>query len=344
MMIKAWFCRHGLIPLVLSFLLGFITTTAEAFAIPSTLITFDVDGTLVKGSGTAARDGAHAQAFGYAISQLLGDGQPVVNVADALPRRLYHGSTDGLILLRYAQAALKVPPSHAGAQLDTLMQFMYEYIMTLDDDAVANLLTPLPRVIETLEALAILQQPQEPQQDHHSILCGLVTGNVEGIARRKMKAVGIWQTGALHPPCKTQPHWLGTQDIGFLGGFGSDYCSKDIENLDRNHLDRAEQIKIATRRCQTVLMDRNSDGRGRVLKRVVHVGDAPADVLAAKAVADSHPEYCVGMVAVATGSYSAEELHDLCGTPVRGQWEPVVLKEGMKDPIAFLQACGIEYS
>ena len=303
---------------------------------PTTLITFDVDGTLVKGSGTAPRDGAHAQAFSYAISHVLGDGQQVANVADVLPKRLYHGSTDGLILIRYAQAALRVPPEQSGAQLEHLMQIMYEYIMTLDDEAVAALLTPLPGVMETLQRLATMQR-------HDDVICGLVTGNVEGIARRKMKAVGIWQTGALHPPCSTQLEWRGTQDSGFLGGFGSDYCSKDIENIDRNHLDRAEQIKIAAQRCQSILEHENStNGGGRFLQKVVHVGDAPADVLAARAVADSGPGYCVGMVAVATGSYSAKELHELCGTPVHGVWEPVVLEEGMKDPSAFLNACGIE--
>jgi phosphoglycolate phosphatase-like HAD superfamily hydrolase len=385
MRIRLNFGRHATVGrwLVLSLLvpvtfLSFLTTFSHGFStttttnknnnnikiptIPTVLITLDVDGTLVKGSGTAAKHGAHSQAFTYAIQTALREeGQPspvVANVADTLPQQLYHGSTDGLILLRYAQAALKVPPSQAGRQLDTMMQLMYDYIMTLDDDQVSNFLTPLPGVMETMERLAALQQQQQQQQQEQPspspqshVVCGLVTGNVEGIARRKMKAVGILQTGALHPPCETQPQWSGTQDIGFLGGFGSDYCSKDIDNLDRNFLDRGEQIKIAARRCETILQKKNQADNDptsttcgtRYLKRVVHVGDAPADVLAAKSLAESRPEYCVGMVAVATGSYKAEELKELCGTPIPGQWEPVVLEEGMKDPTAFLKACGIEY-
>ena len=353
-MIQARVCRPAAVSswvLVLSYVAasthGFSVRSLSSSTPTTTLITFDVDGTLIKGSGTAPRDGAHAQAFGYAISQVLGEGRPVANVADVLPKHLYHGSTDGLILIRYAQAALQVPPEQSGAQLEGLMQIMYEYIMTLDDDAVASLLTPLPGVMETLQRLATMQQQQQQlQHQDHNVMCGLVTGNVEGIARRKMKAVGIWQTGALHPPCATQSTcWRGTQEIGFLGGFGSDYCSKDIENINRNHLDRAEQIKIAAQRCQTIVGQTNSKNGGtppRFLHRVVHVGDAPADVLAARAVADSEPTYCVGMVAVATGSYSAKELDELCGTPVPGRWEPVVLEEGMKDPSAFLNACGID--
>jgi hypothetical protein len=79
------------------------------------------------------------------------------------------------------------------------------------------------------------------------------------------------------------------------------------------------------------------------------VGDAPADVLAAKSFSeqlrntenqDDNITLCVGMVAVATGSYSAEELRELAGTPIPGTWEPVVLERGMSDP-DFLKACGL---
>jgi hypothetical protein len=52
-----------------------------------TLITFDVDGTLVKGSGQAAAESAHAKAFSKAVGQVLGSGPPVTPVADALPVR-----------------------------------------------------------------------------------------------------------------------------------------------------------------------------------------------------------------------------------------------------------------
>jgi hypothetical protein len=169
-----------------------------------------------------------------------------------------------------------------------------------------------------------------------NVMCGLVTGNVEGVARQKMKAVGILDTNALSRPCTSQKDWTGSEAIGFLGGFGSDFCSGDIDNIERNHLDRGEQIAIATQRCQNVL--RNE----KILKRVVHVGDAPADVLAAKWFSETHQDdkLCVGMVAVATGSYSADELREMAGDVIPGKWEPVILEKGMADP-KFLSACGV---
>jgi hypothetical protein len=60
------------------------------------------------------------------------------------------------------------------------------------------------------------------------------------------------------------------------------------------------------------------------------VGNAPADVLAAKCFCKTTEDnVVVGMVTVATGSYSAHELQDLAGGPVPGKWEPVVLERGM---------------
>jgi hypothetical protein len=79
---------------------------------------------------------------------------------------------------------------------------------------------------------------------------------------------------------------------------------------------------------------------GRVLKRVVHVGDAPADVLAAKAYAERDDSLCVGMVATATGSFLAQELRELAGTSVPGRWDCVVLEDGIADP-GFVAACGL---
>ena len=295
-------------------------------ALSFTLITFDVDGTLVKGSGRAASESAHARAFGHAVSNILGDGDKITPVANALPRHLYHGSTDGLILLRLARATLDVQPEDAYEKLDQMFDCMYEYIRAMDNEEISDFITPLPGVIDQLNNLAAMKD---------RVVCGLVTGNVEGVARKKMDAVGILSTNALSPPCQSQKIWDGSEHLGFLGGFGSDYCSGDIDNLDRNYLDRGEQIAIATERCRTVIGDNS-------LKRVVHVGDAPADVLAAKWYSEQNEDasVCVGMVAVATGSYPAEELTELAGEPIPGKWEPVVLQDGMADP-SFFAACGV---
>ena len=199
-------------------------------------------------------------------------------------------------------------------------------------------------------------------------MCGLVTGNVEGIARKKMRALGVLATGALSPPAEDQS-WAGEECSAFLGGFGSDYCSADIDDANRNYLDRGEQIRIAASRCRTLLRP------GTRLGRVVHVGDAPADVLAARSVCgtldDDEGRTVVGMVAVATGNYSAQvgasqpaigsahphtssrailtltscdaptqELAEHAGERADGVWEPVVLEKGIADA-GFLAACGL---
>ena len=323
---------------------GFLSLFSTSFVEAAILITFDVDGTLIQGTGRAAAESVHAQAFRHALLEVLGDksiidndqadtGKLVAPVADALPRRLYQGSTDGLILLRYARAALSIEPHEAFPQLDQMMSAMYDYVHAVENEAICEHLAPLPGVLKHLQTLATMKDQQQ-------VMCGLVTGNVEGIARRKMEAVGVWGTGALAPPSPSQKQWPGTDHLAFLGGFGSDYCSGDIDDLDRNHLDRAEQIAIATKRCQEILSMAKDN---KSLSRVVHVGDAPADVLAAKAFSerpDKDPDLVVGMVAVATGSYEADELRELAGEPRPGQWEPVVLEKGMADP-EFLQACGI---
>lgn len=295
-----------------------------------TLITFDVDGTLLKGSGEAMEASAHSKAYSHAVSTILNNGNPIIPVSEALPIELYHGSTDGLILLRLAKATLNMD---AKDHLDELFSCMYSFISTMEDDEVVKHISPLPGVFEQLEKLSKMKD---------RVMCGLVTGNVEGIARRKMKAIGILQIGALAAPASSQKSWKGTEDIGFLGGFGSDYCSGDITDMKRNYMDRGEQIAIAAQRCQEILYEQNEKKK---LRRVVHVGDAPADVLAAKwfseeQIKQGKDPLCVGMVAVATGSYSAQELRELAGETIPGVWEPVVLEKGMGDP-NFLEACGV---
>lgn len=73
------------------------------------------------------------------------------------------------------------------------------------------------------------------------------------------------------------------------------------------------------------------------------MGDAPADVLAAKWCAEEGncgDGVTVGCVGVATGKYSTEELQKLIGETQPGKWEPVVLKDGLNDP-NFIKSCGI---
>ena len=233
-----------LLPILTAILINRSTSASAAF----TLITFDVDGTLVQGSGQAADTSAHAKAFSHAVGMVLGDGQnPTIPVAQALPSHKFHGSTDGLILLRLARAAIGVEPVDSAPRLEEMFDCMYEFISKMDDEEISQGINTLPGVLDTLSKLATLKE---------SVACGLVTGNVEGIARRKMRAVGITATEALSPaPCaaeqlQVQPSssssapsapyssspgrkkstWPGAEHLAFLGGFGSDYCSGNIDD------------------------------------------------------------------------------------------------------------------
>ena len=141
---------------------------------------------------------------------------------------------------------------------DALMECMYQYVMGHDDDAITEHIQPRPGVLDHLRMLSNMQKSSE------DVFCGLVTGNVEGIARRKMQAVGVLDPEALSPPCPASQlqKWPETADLAFLGGFGSDCCGKDLNNLDRNYLDRAEQIAICARRCRNVMKSSQSSDDG----------------------------------------------------------------------------------
>jgi len=247
---------------------------------------------------------------------------------DFIPPNRYHGSTDGLILLNTIQYAFDIPSSTAALKLKIMYKHMYEYFRAISDEDLAINIQPLPGVIDTLKDLTSYRKS--------AIICGLVTGNVEGIARKKMRAVGIYDTGVFHRKATDQV-WEGEDEHSFLGGFGSDYCSGDTVDESRQFKDRGEQILITFRRALS-LLDDNQD-----IVRVVHIGDAPNDVLAAKWCYEEEkfgPDVTVGCVGVATGSYSADTLKTFAGEAIKGRYEPVVLEYGMADP-SFLSSCGL---
>jgi phosphoglycolate phosphatase-like HAD superfamily hydrolase len=100
--------------------------------------------------------------------------------------------------------------------------------------------------IVQLENIVILEGVVKllTQLDQKGFLLGLVTGNLETIARAKLKKIGI-------------------NDFFKFGGFGSD------------HISRTELVKIAIRRAgnQFDLDDSN---------QIFHIGDAPQDMRAAR--------------------------------------------------------------
>jgi phosphoglycolate phosphatase-like HAD superfamily hydrolase len=300
-----------------------------------TLITFDVDGTLVHGSSSAAEISSHAKAFSYGVGKTFSTDLNEFQVKHPYPLaaidgKYYHGSTDGLIVLHFARATCDTPPSEGLQKLSVAFRHMYDYIARLPDSEMCRGIEALPGVVDTLHKLA----NDDIVKDH--VLCGLVTGNVEGIARKKMRAVGILATGVLSRKAAEQD-WDGENDAAFLGGFGSDYCSGDLSDYTRNYKDRGEQIVIAYKRAKSLLSDHQE------IVRVVHVGDAPSDVLAAKYCAEENKlgdGVVMSCIAVATGKFTATDLSSLFSDVIPGKWEPHLLENGVADP-SFLEKCCI---
>ena len=83
-------------------------------------------------------------------------------------------------------------------------------------------------------------------------------------------------------------------------------------------------------------------------------GDAPADILAAKYTAatlgsrKNGDNLEIGMIAVATGKFSARELQNVIDEPIDigartdWKWDPLVLERGMGDD-RFIEYCKIKY-
>lgn len=180
------------------------------------LVTFDIDNTLVQ-SATG-----HMEALILSIEDIYGlqTSMDVIN---------HHGMTDQEIIIGMLKN-YAVDDHIIQSGLEQCMhriQLHYARIVKLENikilDGVLDLLTGL---------------------DQNGFLLGLVTGNLEPIARAKLNKIGI---------------------SGFFkfGGFGSD------------HVSRAELVKIAIRRAAKRF---TLDGTNRIF----HIGDAPQDMAAAR--------------------------------------------------------------
>lgn len=296
-----------------------------------TLITFDVDGTLVQGSSDAASRSVHSRSFVSAVGKIFGGDEQFFKKGHptaVIPSEKFHGCTDGLIALNIAKFGLDLDPSDTFDKLQDVFNEMFDYVAAHSDDEVSKGIDALPGVIENLKDIAKLRE-------EGGVLCGLVTGNVEGIARKKMRAVGVLATQALSPPSEEQLQrtWAGYEECAFLGGFGSDYCSGDIEDASRIYKDRGEQILICVRRAQSMM------GSDEKLGRVVHVGDALADVMAARYCREHlDKDILVGCVGVGTGRWGVDQLTEAAGVATEGYFEPIVLEEGIKDS-RFMEYC-----
>ena len=84
-------------------------STASSF---STLITFDVDGTLVS-SSPGWEEGAHGKSFIHAVNSVLikeDNNKTTKTIPQLLEKHQFHGSTDGLILMRLARKIMGAEP------------------------------------------------------------------------------------------------------------------------------------------------------------------------------------------------------------------------------------------
>ncbi len=180
------------------------------------LVLFDIDKTLIKSSR------GHRGAFSEAFKTVYG----VDSTIDVIS---YHGMTDQQIIVEVLKKN-GLDEQKIKSKLKECMKIMIEsFNKTIDTD---NIIV-LDGVSELLEEL-----------DKRNILMGLVTGNLEPIAKAKLKKVGL-------------------NRYFKVGGFGSD-------DMNRTNL-----VKLAIKRAEG--FDFNYDNGNIFL-----VGDTPLDIKAGK--------------------------------------------------------------
>lgn len=206
------------------------------------LVLLDIDGTLVWRASAA-----HAQAVVEAIHEVHGDVPlQVVDAAGMTDRRIARG------ILQLAG----VDDVVIDARMDRLLQVAARrYEDLCPDDLTHTVLDGIP------DLLAELRQAPGVQ-------LGLVTGNVESIAHRKLAAAQL-------------AHHL----VPFVGAYGSDA-------EDRNRL-----VPVAQERAAAL---HGHAGRW-ASERTLIVGDTPHDIACARVVGAS-------AIAVTTGAYEADAL------------------------------------
>jgi phosphoglycolate phosphatase len=186
------------------------------------LILFDVDGTLLA-TRAASSNSVHKDSFSHAMALVFDQSINIDEIS-------HSGKTD-VWILRLLCERRGVPESAVTVEaLAAAQTAMIEYCASRKQELGASV-SCLPGVRELLQRL----------REEGAVL-GLVTGNLEDIARQKVSAAGL-------------------ADFFSCGGFGS-----DAE-------DRADMIRIAVNRAAEA---------GFVAKQAWHVGDTPHDIDAAK--------------------------------------------------------------
>ena len=230
---------------------------------PPSLVTWDIDGTLLAASGKAGNH-AHKRAIDEAVREVHGISITVNDVPHA-------GSTEMAIIRAMCRKGT-VPEERIDERMnDVLRDASVRVRKYIEGNDMSDLV--LPGVIDILRELK-----------GRNVKCTLTTGNMEEAAWVKLSAAGI-------------------ADYFVGGGFGT-----DAE-------DRADILRVAIARAGGT---DNGD--------VVHVGDAIADVRAARQVG-------VGGLGVLTGAYGREELE---------REQPLAILEDLSDKQQFLLAIGFE--
>lgn len=140
----------------------------------STLILFDVDGTLLAGSGPT-----HVGAFADALARLTGAPDPFTVIGEALA--IGTTTVNGLVDAQIAYLCLEgaVGPDRAAELLpDFRVALIDSYRSRVADGGSCG--TVLPGVIELLDEL-----------DRRKVAAGLVTGNTAEICAVKMETTGL---------------------------------------------------------------------------------------------------------------------------------------------------------
>jgi phosphoglycolate phosphatase-like HAD superfamily hydrolase len=186
------------------------------------LLLFDIDGTLL------TTDGASGRAFESALIDVYGTAGPIGEVSFA-------GKTDPQIAYELLEHA-EIPRSVVKAGLEDLWN---RYLKHFDNELLSHIVRPFPGVVECLNHI---------ESKTGQALLGLLTGNIEPGAQRKLDASGL----------------------GFsrfqVGAFGS-----DSENRD-------ELPMIAAARAKALV------GEHPECETLVIVGDTPADISCGKVV------------------------------------------------------------
>ncbi|OLS15118.1 MAG: haloacid dehalogenase [Promethearchaeota archaeon CR_4] len=184
------------------------------------LVLFDIDGTLV------FKQSVHVAAFLHAFHVVFGIPETKLHWTS------HHGKTD-LWIVDIELQKLGVSQAEINAKIPRCTEEMIKYEREHIQEDTGYVLPHVPEFLAELK--------------RQGFLLGLVTGNLEGIARIKME------------------HFrLGDFFRDGIGGFGNE------------HRDRAELIKIALQKAKSKNGFKFNDTNG------VYIGDTPLDIKAAR--------------------------------------------------------------